>query len=61
MSDDEFMTAEEVAATLRVTTTTIRRLIKSGELTAVRVGGQWRISVIAFNEYISRATAKATA
>jgi excisionase family DNA binding protein len=37
-----FLTTDEVKARLRVTPRTIYRLIRSGELPAVRVGRQWR-------------------
>ena len=35
---------KEVAGILRVSTKTIRRWVASGELTAHRIGRQWRIS-----------------
>ena len=35
---------EEVAGILKVSTKTIRRWIKSGELVAHQIGRQWRIS-----------------
>lgn len=37
-----FLTTEEVLASLKVTPRTIYRLIRTGELPAVRVGRQWR-------------------
>jgi excisionase family DNA binding protein len=37
------MTVAEVAAAMRVSTMTVYRLIKSGELAAVRVGHNYRI------------------
>lgn len=37
-----FLTTEEVLGYLRVTPRTIYRLIRSGSLPAVRIGGQWR-------------------
>jgi excisionase family DNA binding protein len=36
-------TSEEAAACLRVRPQTIRRMIRDGELTGVKVGGKWRI------------------
>ena len=37
-----FLTTEEVLECLKVTPRTVYRLIRSGELPAVRVGRQWR-------------------
>jgi excisionase family DNA binding protein len=37
-----FLTTDEVLGYLKVTPRTIYRLIKAGELPAVRVGRQWR-------------------
>lgn len=37
-----FLTTEEVLSCLKVTPRTIYRLIRAGELPAVRVGRQWR-------------------
>jgi excisionase family DNA binding protein len=37
-----FLTTEEVLALLKVTPRTVYRLIRAGELPAVRVGRQWR-------------------
>lgn len=42
MSDDQFLTTEEVLDYLQVNLRTIYRLIKAGKLPAVRVGRQWR-------------------
>ncbi len=39
----EFMTTDDVLGYLRVNARTVYRLIKSGELPAVRIGRQWRI------------------
>jgi excisionase family DNA binding protein len=37
-----FLTTEEVLGYLKVTPRTIYRLIRTGELPAVRIGRQWR-------------------
>lgn len=42
MSDDQFLTTDEVLAYLQVNLRTVYRLIKGGKLPAVRVGRQWR-------------------
>jgi excisionase family DNA binding protein len=41
--DDRLLTAHEVADQLRVSTMTIYRLIRRGELPAVRVGRNYRV------------------
>jgi excisionase family DNA binding protein len=40
--DDPLLTTGEVIAILRVDTRTLYRLIRSGNIPAVRVGRQWR-------------------
>lgn len=40
---DQLLTAAEVADRLRVSTMTVYRLIRSGELPAVRVGRNYRV------------------
>lgn len=37
------LTTEEAASVLSVCPTTIRRLCRTGELTAIKVGSMWRI------------------
>lgn len=61
-----FMTPDEVADVLRVTVSQVYTLMRSGQLTAVKIGrrGVWRVSPDALAAYISRlerdATARAT-
>ena len=43
MEGDLLLTVREVAATMRVSTMTVYRLIKSGQLPAIRVGKNYRI------------------
>lgn len=52
----EFLTVAEVAKRLRVSGMTIRRLIDSGELAAVRVGHSIRIPVEAARELAQKGT-----
>jgi excisionase family DNA binding protein len=40
---DRLLTAAEVAGTMRVSNMTVYRLIKSGELPALRVGKSYRV------------------
>lgn len=42
MSDDSFLTTEEVLQYLQLNLKTVYRLIRAGKLPAVRVGRQWR-------------------
>ena len=44
LSKARFLTVQEVADLLRVSSMTVYRLIKSGELPAVRVGRSFRVS-----------------
>jgi excisionase family DNA binding protein len=48
-----FLTVAEVADTLRVSTMTVYRLIKSGELKAVRVGKSYRLTEDDLDQYLA--------
>ena len=48
-----FLTPREVAEALRVSDMTVYRLIKSGELRALRIGNSYRISAEDFDAYLS--------
>ena len=49
-----FLTAAEVAALLRVSTMTVYRLIKAGQLAAVRVGKSYRVREDDVDRYLAR-------
>jgi excisionase family DNA binding protein len=49
-----FLTTEEVLGYLRVTPRTIYRLIRSGELPAIRVGRQWRFRCTDLDDWLDR-------
>jgi len=49
------LTAHEVAAHLRVHAGTMYRLIKRGDLKALRVGGDWRIDKEEFYRWLKGA------
>jgi len=49
-----FLTTEEVLDCLKVNPRTIYRLIKTGELPAVRIGRQWRFRRADLDEWINR-------
>lgn len=48
-----FLTAAEVASLLRVSTMTVYRLIRSGELPAVRVGKSYRVREDDVDRYLA--------
>jgi excisionase family DNA binding protein len=50
--DDRLLTANEVADQLRVSTMTIYRLIRRGELPAVRVGRNYRVRADELDAYL---------
>ena len=39
---DEYLTIDQVAGLLKVSSKTIRRLVSRGEIPGFKVGGQWR-------------------
>ena len=49
-----FLTIDEVLGYLNVTSRTIYRLIRIGELPAVRVGRQWRIRRTDLDQWLNR-------
>jgi excisionase family DNA binding protein len=50
---DRLLTVGEVAATMRVSNMTVYRLIKSGQLAAIRVGKNYRIRESDVDRYLS--------
>jgi excisionase family DNA binding protein len=48
-----FLTVSEVADLLRVSTMTVYRLIKAGELSAVRIGKSYRVEESAIDAYLA--------
>ena len=48
-----FLTVAEVASMLRVSTMTVYRLIKGGQLTAARVGKSYRVSEEDVDRYLA--------
>ena len=53
-SKSAFLTTEEVLGCLKVDPRTIYRLIKTGELPAIRIGRQWRFRRADLDEWIDR-------
>jgi excisionase family DNA binding protein len=58
-SRPRFLTVQEVADQLRVSTMTVYRLIKSGELRAMRVGKSYRLREEDIDAYLSKAYTEA--
>lgn len=54
LGDDQLWTVAEVAAHMRVSKMTVYRLIKSGELPALRVGKNFRIRGRDLQAYLER-------
>ena len=52
-SKTQLLTVNEVARELRVSNMTIYRLIKSGEIRAIRVGKNYRIRESDVNKYLA--------
>ena len=50
-----FLTVQEVADIMRVSTMTVYRIIKSGELPAVRVGRSFRVRDVDVDTYLGTA------
>ena len=55
-----FLTTEEVLGYLNTTPRTIYRLIKTGELPAIRIGRQWRFRRADLDAWIDRQRTAAT-
>jgi excisionase family DNA binding protein len=49
-----FLTAQEVADTLRVSSMTVYRLIKAGDIRAIRVGKSYRIAEDEVDRYLAK-------
>ncbi len=58
---DPLLTVGEVADQLRVSNMTVYRLIKSGELAAIRVGKNYRIRRKDLDDYLRQSTVQAEA
>ena len=52
-ASQQFLTTDDVLSCLRVNAKTIYRLIKAGELPAVRIGRQWRIRRADLDDWIA--------
>ena len=52
MADEKLYTIEEAARVLRVSVSTIRRMIDEGQLDATKVRGQWRIKKASVDKHL---------
>ena len=52
-----FLTTEEVLGCLKVNPRTIYRLIRNGELPAIRIGRQWRFRRADLDRWVERQSA----
>jgi excisionase family DNA binding protein len=51
---ENWLTTEEIAKDLKVNVNTVRRWIQSGELVALDVGGEYRVSREDYENFIQR-------
>ena len=51
-SEEEYYTIKDIAKKLQVCINTVRSLIKSGRLPAIKIGSQWRITSTDFSDYV---------
>jgi len=58
LSGDRLLTVGEVAETMRVSNMTVYRLIRSGQLGAIRVGKNYRIRESDVSRYLSERAVK---
>ena len=54
MEEMQFYTLEEIAKALKVSKRTLYRFIQSGELQAVKIGQNWRVSEQDFNDFLQK-------
>ncbi len=59
LSESRFLTVQEVADLMRVSSMTVYRLIKSGEMRAARVGRSFRVREEDVNEYLEQSYTQA--
>ena len=52
MPNEQLLTAQEVADTLKVNIMTIYRYIKAGKIKAYKIGKEYRISTTEFNRFL---------
>ncbi len=50
----KWLTVRAVARRFACSPKVVRRLVKNGEIAAVRIGNRWRIDHVSFDEYVRR-------
>jgi len=58
LGGDRLLTVGEVAETMRISNMTVYRLIRSGQLGAIRVGKNYRIRESTVNRYLVECSVK---
>ncbi|MBI1995098.1 MAG: helix-turn-helix domain-containing protein [Deltaproteobacteria bacterium] len=63
LDDIQLLTLSEAADILQVSTRTLQRMIHSGEMPALKVGGQWRVRRALLRQWVENreGSARATA
>lgn len=51
--DGNYLTPDEIAEELKLSTMTVYRIIKRGDMDAVRVGKSYRVPISAFTRYLN--------
>jgi excisionase family DNA binding protein len=54
LEDMRLLTLSEAAGLLQVSTRTLQRMIRSAELPAFKVGGQWRVRETQLRQWIEK-------
>lgn len=52
MNPSEILTVKEVAKLLKTTRQQVRKMITNGELSALKVGREWRIPLVCLKEFL---------
>lgn len=52
----EYFTLDEIAEKLKVSKDTIKRVITRGDMKALKIGSQWRVSSDQLTEYLEKRT-----
>ena len=58
MGENEFLTVDECASLLKMSSTTIYRLVKQKKLPGTKIGNQWRFSRKLIEEWIEKRSRK---
>jgi excisionase family DNA binding protein len=55
---EEYLTTRQVAARLQISRGMVSHLVATGKMSAVKVGGQWQVSLVSLRNYTKTATVK---